>query len=323
LEPRVFWLGAALAALAAIVWTIVQRPSAAQCATWADRHLRGESAYATLLETADSAASTPATQWLAQWATARVPVSVALIAAHRNDRASLRAALVSLAVSAAIAATIVMTVDPESGATRTASTRPSAGGPAAAADVSRPPAEPAQQLAAALRTGVGREPAASAVRTGAGSDAATDDTDTGRAPARSSQGPAGSKPASTAAGAQDEASPPAERGRLPSAAGTGSGNDAGTSRDTRRDQGISTVAVAPASAAAGRDRRDGALIGPRTAVEQPASYDRGDPSASAFPPAPIVAAAAADPPSARRAMRLSPTRAAYVQAWMTATEGLR
>jgi hypothetical protein len=73
---------AALPWLVAAGWTASHRITPAECAAWADRHLGGTSAYATLLETAGdqpSQPASPAVERLLQWVEAAVPRSEAML----------------------------------------------------------------------------------------------------------------------------------------------------------------------------------------------------------------------------------------------------
>lgn len=96
-----------LIGLAAAVQALATRPSPADCADWADRHLGGRSGYATSLEVSARPRRDldPAAQHLEAWVAQTVPSSLAQLAARPFDaglRKPLAAALVCIALAIAL-----------------------------------------------------------------------------------------------------------------------------------------------------------------------------------------------------------------------------
>jgi len=140
--------------------------------------------------------------------------------------------------------------------------------------------------------------------------------------------------------AQPGAAPPGERttrgGPLPGtaddaattagagqASGTGSGRDAGDSRDERADAGISRVPRGTIQV----QRRESSERRPsperQADMDQLATFDEDLSMHRTAPVREDPAPAAATPPPATDATLLTPTRAAYVQAWMKASRQRR
>jgi hypothetical protein len=106
----------------------------------------------------------------------------------------------------------------------------------------------------------------------------------------------------------------AGRGR---STGAVSGHDAGDSPDTRADLGASRAATGTIEQRSASTLRGGR--GPQQAdMEQTAGFDDGVSARGARSGAAVDAAAAA-PPRAVAAARLSAVEASYVEAWMKAT----
>jgi hypothetical protein len=100
---------AALPWLVAAGWTASHRITPAECAAWADRHLGGASAYATLLETVGDQApqpASPAIERLLQWVEAAVPRSQAILQALPLQMRLARPVM-AMFVSAALTATLL------------------------------------------------------------------------------------------------------------------------------------------------------------------------------------------------------------------------
>jgi len=96
-----------LIGLLAVGQALTARPSPADCADWADRHLGGRSAYATCVEALARPRPDPdpATRHLAAWVAQAVPSSLARLSALPFDaglRKPLAAALVCIALASAL-----------------------------------------------------------------------------------------------------------------------------------------------------------------------------------------------------------------------------
>ena len=328
-----------------LAWTGTRRPADAACALWADRHLGGASAFTTLLETALGAQATQnpqAVQWLESWAAARVPEGLRRLAGHR-DAAPLSRPLLAVLVCAALTAAVLSlpTFAPTLQQQTAASSPSGRGDPQTPQTPQTPqaPQTPAQadadtakgvdRLAAALRAASVQQPAepSQALReTGQAQAAAPDKVDGATAAAQAAARPNGEPaprsppPAGTTAGAAGPtaalpaATPPAPG--TGNSAGAGTGNEAGDSRDARGDRAVSpaprgTMPQArsmPWPGSAQRQADSGSL----------GSYegDASTPGAASMPA--LAAAAAATPPAAHDATRLSPAETSYVQAWMKA-----
>jgi hypothetical protein len=310
---------------AMMAWAALRRPSESACALWADRHLGGESAFGTLLEMRDGkheAPNTPALQWLEHWATARVPHSLRLLSARRESLRLYRP-LLSLLVCAALA-TIVLTLPGTAPSARQALAAPSTAG---VAGRPTPDAEPAStELVSAL---------ASALRS-VDSRRASDRRDNNQTPAA---GPAKSDASAAPRMAQPDVAAKGERmsvgEALPGAVGAAASAPA-TSQASGADSGRDAATVAmtapmlafrgsrgvrsrckDAHRANGVPRWKGRLT--RTSWRRSTTIFRlvrrrqnGE-----------SLLAAATPPPAVDATPLTPTKAAYVQAWMKASRHSR
>jgi len=304
----------------------LRRPSDSACALWADRHLGGESAFGTLLEMRDGkqeAPNTSALQWLEHWATARVPHSLRLLSA-RHESMRLYRPLLSLLVCAALA-TIVLTLPGTAPSARLALAAPSTAG---VAGRPTPDAEPAStELVSAL---------ASALRS-VDSRRASDRRDNNQTPAA---GPAKSDASAAPRMAQPDVAAKGERmsvgEALPGAVGAAasapatsqasgadSGRDAGDSRDDRADAGVSRVprSTIQVQRRASSERRPS--LERQADADQLATFDDDLPTRPAATERESHLLAAATPPPAVDAMPLTPTEAAYVQAWMKASRHSR
>lgn len=294
-------------------------PSAATCALWADRHLCGASAYSTLLEMRSNALTTPPTQAvlrLEQWAVSNVPQSQLLLTRRRNPVRLIRPLLCML-VTAALTS-LVLTVPGRAPALRGDRAASAGLGDAALpTHQAAPPAsnELARELANALQvagpsnstdpnsTHQSSKPGASQ---GAESSAASDEGRVG-GPSKATTVAAQSVPGNTAA-----LSPGSSQS---AAAGAGSGRVAGESRDDRVDPGMSRALPGPLPL----QRRELTALGTRAEkqadMSQLATFEDDLNHRPAGSRAAPVGAAATSPP-ATKVMPLTPTEAAYVQAWM-------
>jgi len=308
-----------------MAWAAIRRPSDPACALWADRHLGGESAFGTLLEMRDGkgAPNTSALQWLEQWATARAPHSLQLLTARRES-ARLSKPLLSLLVCTALA-TIVLTLP------GTAPSAPQTRATLSPADVAgnpTPDSEPAsRELASAL---------ASALRS-ADSRRASDRRDDSQTPAA---GPGKVEAGTPSRMAQTGAAPKGDRTTLgeslpgtidaaPSApvtsqgSGAGSGRDAGDSRDDRADAGVSRVPRSTIQVQRRESSERRPSLERQADADQLATFDDDLPTRRTAAERESPALAAATPPPASGATSLTPTKAAYVQAWMKASRQRR
>ena len=304
-----------------MAWAGMRRPSEADGALWADRHLDGASAYSTLLELrAEEAAARPteAVRWLEQWATASVPNAQRLLA-HRREARRLARPLLTMLATAALAA-LVLTLPGPGPFTRLERAASPASGVADRANASGESLASTgitSELATALQTtgqrkapdagGVGHTPAA-----GSGKN---DERNASPIAARTQVIASGGQAAAAESlpGDTVDGVPASAREAAP---GAGSGRDAGDSRDDRADAGVSRALPGTSSAPPNEPTSRHSKTGWRADMGQQATFDddfttRPAARASAEP------VPAATPPPAARTARLSPTEAAYVQAWMT------
>jgi hypothetical protein len=321
--------GTALLAIALLwastmAWAGLRRPSDPDCALWADRHLAGASAFSTLLEMHQAPRAAPdahALRWLERWASGRVPHALRVLA-ERRDPARLSRALLSMLACTALA-TLVLTLPDLAPSSRR---EPGAFPPTGVADGRAPDAEPTAsaervtELASALRSAPAHRP--------------PDRGDTGRAPAagpgRTDDGagsriagqPGAGQPGEQAVGKPSLPGAPVDGAPMARAArssGSGTGRDAGDSRDDRADVGVSPVLRSTIPV---ERRESGAQrLSPerRADMDRLATFDEDFPVQRAATARADPAPAAATPPPAAAETRLTPTRAAYVQAWMKAS----
>jgi len=315
----------AIAALwtAMMAWAAMRRPSDPACALWADRHLGGESAFGTLLEMRDGAPNTPALQWLEQWATARVPHSLQLLTARRES-ARLSRPLLSLLVCTALA-TIVLTLPGTAPSAPQTLATPSP--PSVAGNLTPDSELASKQLASAL---------ASALRS-AESRRASDRRDNGQTPAagpgkddasrdsRMAQAGAASKGDRTTLGESlpDTTDAASSAPATSQESGAGSGRDAGDSRDDRADAGVSRVPRSTIQVQRRKSNERRPSLERQADANQLATFDDDLPTRRTATEREPSALAAATPPPASGATSLTPTKAAYVQAWMNASRQRR
>ena len=327
-------VGALLTAVGAL-WLLLlaraarQRPGAAACALWADRHLGGASAFTTWLETVGAPSATankPAVAWLQQWTEQRVPESLRVLD-ERRAPVQLARPLLALLVGLALAALVSMLHQPAPTAAVQAAARPSPAASSASrqtdsvaalapaletvplvSDVSKALRAAAAREAAA-RGGAGQSPAAGAGKPG-------DEQASAPAPGATAAAADQARRGSAAAGTPAAAAPTAGAAN---SSGASAGREAGDSRDQRADVGVSrplpglipmprSVPREPVSAAdkqADMDRL--AAYGPDHSTQGRATMRAG------------LEAAAATPPPASDDTRLTPTQSSYVQAWMKAS----
>lgn len=320
---------AAAAGLAALARAALRRPSEAESALFADRHLGGESAYSTWLEANDGtggARDTPALRRLAQWTAAAAARSHGALEAQHAPL-QLARPVAAAAICTAVAALVTALPAAERSVGTEPSRQPRETSHAAeplsldddalarelAAELSTPAdspvgsEDPGRGSMQRTRDGGGATPAAVAGESSMAQATVPRDGARQATAAEASVGAAGVEPSAGRPRAADEA------GEAATARAPGSGREAGTTRDEL-------------AAAAGSRALQGALTVQRRDVIRPGEdstrqadmaqagiYD-GDTSANgaavAFP-----AAAAARPPAARREIALTPAEAAYVKAW--------
>ncbi len=304
-----------------------QRPDASACALWADRHLGGTSAFTTLLELNSGKqrhASAPALRWLESWAMAKVPDSLGHLAQRRESMRLSRPLLVML-VCAALA-TIVLALPhtvPES-RQQAVALPPSGIGDAPTPGVQPPAsAELVSEIASALRLAESRDKperreAGRAPATGRGK------TDEGKEPSKAqvASTPTGERKNVTNALSGTAVETAGTAGGTQTA-GTGAGRNAGDSRDDRSATGVSrpVQGTIPVTRSAMRARRTPAEM--QADMTEPATYDDESPLSGAATLHSGLEVAAATPPPATEPMRLTPTEATYIQAWMKATANRR
>jgi len=313
----------------AVLWAsmmaraVLRRPSDSACALWADRHLGGASAFSTLLEIGNRTQGAPQPQglpWLDHWATARVPRSLRQLE-ERRDPTRMARPLLSMLLCTAFAILVLALPDlAPSSRQQLATATPSGIG-----DRPMPEAEPpgttelVGELAHALRS--------------AESHRATDGRDVRRAPA---DNPGKSNDNTESRSSQSGAATPGERataGKSPGgksvdaapttgatrASSAGSGRDAGDRPDDRADVGSSRV---PRSTMPLERRESSARLRPpekQADMDQVATFDEDTPMQRTAKVPADSAPAAATPPAATETTRLTPTLAAYVQAWIRAS----
>ncbi len=330
LAARPVRVDAVLAAVVALwaslfAWAGLRRPADSACALWADRHLGGASAFSTLLEIrgVKQAMSNPgAVRCLEHWAAARAPHSLQLLDGRRESLHLSRPLLSMLVCS--FLATIVLMLPGSAPPMRQELAAPS--GDSDHLRDGEPPASAALvgALASALRSpdsprAVQRRDddkqtsAASAGKRDGGGDSRTRQPGAPPPGERSTLG-------GPAQGAAGDASPMA--GAM-QASGAASGRDAGDSHDDRADAGLSRVprSTIPVQRRESSQRRPSPEW--QADMDQLATFDQDLPMARTATEREDPAPAAATPPPAADAVPLTPTRAAYVQAWMKASRQRR
>jgi hypothetical protein len=298
-----------------------QRPTVADCALWADRHLGGASAFTTVLELKGAAsghASGPARRWLEDWVAARLPESLRLLA-DRKESMRLSRPLLSMLVCAALATVVLALPDTAPVSRQQGMALPPSGIGDTPVSATQAPASDklVSEIASALRSAPSRD---EPERRNAGQATATE-----RGKAAVGNDPSAPQPAPQPAGkgvglADSPSGSAAEPARASGSTQTaGGGRVAGDSRDERSAPGVSralqgTIAVTRTAARAASAPAD-----LQADMTQLATY-RDD------LPLPVAAmmysgseVAAATPPPATESTRLTPTEASYVQAWMKAS----
>jgi hypothetical protein len=309
---------------ATLAWAGMRRPSDSACALWADRNLGGKSAFATLLELRSDkqiVANAQALQRLEQWATSRVPDSARRLAG-RHDRTRVARPLFAALVCAALAALVLALprfVTPPR--LDRAALPPSQVGdhPAPAAE-STFQSEPLADLASALRPDDlrpehdhregGQAPAAAVGKIDNSAESAAEEA--GAVPRANDRAAGGGSPGGGPVDAD-------AAGGATRAVGAPSGREAGSSRDDRAESGASRLPRSPLAV-----RRVEPVAGSRSSkmqaeMNQPAKYDDQNSGTGAATAQASRVPAAATPPPATEATRLTPTEAIYVQAWMQAS----
>jgi hypothetical protein len=305
------------AAMAHAAW---RRPSQAAAALWADRHLGGASAYTTLLE-GGAAAQAQEGAWhrLEQWAAAQASAATLRLAARRESLHLWRPLAATL-VCTALAAVVLTLPEPAA-----APPLPAAANDAAASD--RPAALTEAQaasawvseVASALRSAPAEtqpEPrgAGGAAKSGAGQ------ADESRSPEAAEPGASahatGPQSATAAAARPADAPPGMGAGQ---STGPSAGREAGGSRDERADAGASRALGGSLTVQRSAMPERTSPHSQQADLGSPAAFAEGPATASGPAAQPLPAAAAATPPTAAEATRLSAGLSNYVQAWLKAT----
>jgi hypothetical protein len=305
----------------ALGWVLLRRPSTDACALWADQQLAGASAYSTLLDIRCRKVPQPsldAAHCLARWLTANVPEARRRLRAE-PDRTHLARPVLLMIVSAAL----LMAVLTLPGVAPETRVNPAAPPPQSASSHMAVPQAPAlesgglvNELEAALKKGRSRPAAVvdaagdsdnprdmrSNEPTGAGAD---------RAQARKATGT--SENTAQESARKDVANAAAEPGFA--AAAAASGHEAGEARDDGSDR----VSRSPSEAISFRQREvmaRSATVARRADMTQPAAFEDGHGvHAGTRTMSPLIGSAAL-PPAAENTAPLTPTQAAYVQAWL-------
>jgi hypothetical protein len=280
-------------------WTASGRITPAECAAWADRHLGGKSAYATLLETVGDQPprpASPAVEALLQWVDAAVPRSQAMLHALPL-RMRLAKPVMTLFVSGALTAILLQLPAPDTAAkwnmpagAPVAQTEPDAH--LATAPRDQPAAETTEPTVAVQSSrGQAREapPTAELVAAKAGADSVEKELALSTDPAT---GASGSRAAS-------------------------GGREAGDSPDTLDDAGFTPswqgeLARKVLSSTAAADNVP-ARADPSHAADYAAAPSPPDDSSAV----PLMSPAPAVPPEARPRVRLGPAEQAYVRAYFS------
>ena len=305
---------------AALGWVLLRRPSTGACALWVDRHLGGTSAYSTLLEIRYRGVpeqSVDAAHSLARWLAASAPDARRRLNAQGNPAYLVRPVL--LMIMSAVLLTAVLTLP---GVAPAPSFDPAARPESAGSNMAVPQAPQldsgglANELEAALKKGRSRSAAVGAASAGSAypGDSRENEPMNAGADGAQAQNAAGSSENVTQGSARSSI-PEARAGTGFAALGTSSGHDAGEARDdggdsfSRRPSGAISVKqrdVAARTAATAR----------QADMTQPAAFEDDGPVRAATGNVPPLIGLPASPPAAENTMPLTPTQAAYVQAWL-------
>jgi hypothetical protein len=269
----------------------------ATSAAWADRHLRGASAYATYLEAAvrpERTEATPALRRLVEWIEQAAPRSLAQLASISPDAGALKPVAAALVCTALTAVLLHVPV------------RQQAGGDAGSAGTAaRATRTPAAALGPAADERVEAD-ATSAAAAGAPEDGTERNgrEASARVPATDDQ---------VAAAEEQDIAQGSPRGPASSRAAAG-GRDAGESPDTAADAGLSE-AWQGAMASTLRSLAQPPQAAGRTDPTLEAEFATGAESGGAARGTGAFAPAAAVAPSAERKISLGPAEQAYVRAY--------
>lgn len=312
----------AIIVVAMLTWTAVHRPSDPDCAWWIDRHLGGASAFTTWL---DASARRPtvenarAVDRLQRWVVAKVPEILRSLAERRSTR-RVAPALLTMTVCTLLALLVLMLPQEAPSPLRQTSAGVAPQGDKAAVAVDAPVvAQVASEIAGALRSSDSPRAPDRGRPGGAPAPGATaNDGGSGSSDAPPKSGVAGNDGTSSDARSASR-DPTAFNGTSRSAAGSVAGREAGDSPDARGDVGGSRVPGGTIPARRVGSRSTSSALDRQADMAQQADFDDslarpGRPMTNAMP-----TAAAATPPPATDAARLSPSETSYVQAWMKAT----
>jgi hypothetical protein len=311
--------------IAALVASLLRRPSLERCALFADRELQGESGYSTWLE-ASRGTTVPsdslALSWLEQWTRHAVAPSHQLLMERRTPWRLAQPIAVACVCAILLAfASMLPAVDTAAPAEPRQASRDA---PVDETAESLLPGETelGERLASALRTADrpdeadrgSMDAAGVAAPDGAGLERPPTDTAGDRAGIAGVAVP----PGEAAAGAERHDAAESSAGTSTSA--PGSGREAGAVRDDRTAPGDSRAAAGPLAV---RHRNLNAATGEagrRADMNQLATYDDEPTARGSGTAGPTLTPVAASPPPARREATLSPVEAAYVEAWLAARQ---
>lgn len=286
------------ASLIALAAAAMRRPDVATAALHADRRLGGQSAYSTWLEERKARPESAAMRRLVEWSDAAVPSARDALARQRTSWQLLRpGAAATICTALAIAVVMLGSSRPAPAPASAGSTAP---GPAAADAPMLDEKAFADTVASELAAS-DRPADAAAVR--GNRESSTD-----------GRGPAAVTPGETEA-IDGEATASLRREAASDSAASGSGREAGSTRDDSAPGAGSRAAAGPMLVQR-RAVSGSADDAQRLADdERVASYQDETLADSGPTPTAGADAAAARPPAARREVRLSPAEAAYVANW--------
>jgi hypothetical protein len=311
---------------ATLGWAAARRPSLADSALWADRHLQGRSAFGTLLELEQGSAAvadTAVRRHLQVWAVAQLAHSRRLLD-ERREPLRLSAPLLALLVCGALAALMQALFSAPTSSEAKPSVSAVHGAAAASTAAARAADEPSPTMLQGEAPAAGPPPADRRAP-GAASPGMPDTALASAASRPHRDDPAAFNPLSgtdapASAAAATAATTSAPAADLPASEGGGSGTTGRQAGDAR-DEARTSAATRPASAALPTQWSDAARrrTGPGQADSgEAATYDDTATRSGLEPARTPAAVKAAAPPTATETTRLTPIETEYVQAWMRA-----
>ena len=311
---------------AALGWTVLRPPSRGACALWVDRHLGGASAYSTLLDIRCRGIpeqSRDAADSLAHWLAASVPDARRRLNAQRNPAHLGRPVLLMI-----MSAALLMAVLTLPGVAPGLSVDPAASPVSASSDTAVPQTPPLEsgalgnELEVALKKGRSRSAAAFSATADSTypRDTRGDEPIEARAGRTQAQNATG-RSENTSQGSARGSAGDAPAGAGSTSAARASGREAGEARDDGTDRVSSSPSGAISVKQQGVAARS-ATAARQADMTQAAVFEdeRGVHAGTRNMPPPIALPALA--PAAENTMPLTPTQAAYVQAWLK-TQGHR